>query len=71
MKRARRMKSSARNHRGVKCPNCLTLERPYPIKYALPWYLTPLRLFVGRVRCDACLLTFHRIRFFGWLVRCR
>lgn len=53
----------------MKCPHCSTYDRLYRVRSKLPWYLFPLRLFVVRVYCDSCLITFYRLRVYDWALR--
>jgi len=51
----------------MKCPFCLSKWPPLPWqdKRRLPLLA---KLFVSRVRCDACLAHFYRVRLLGWLI---
>jgi hypothetical protein len=64
-------KMARRRTRGIRCPNCLSTERPHKTRSGLPWYLAPLRLCFQPLRCDACLTSFYRVRLLGWMFRRR
>jgi hypothetical protein len=55
----------------MRCPRCLAVDRMVPVPSLIPFFLFPLRLFVGSVQCDSCLHYFYRERLFGWMIRSR
>jgi hypothetical protein len=53
----------------LRCPNCLSQEPPHKIRNIIPNRFLPLRLLFGCVRCNACLVTYYRLRLLNWLLR--
>ena len=53
----------------LRCPNCLSKEPPREIHSIIPNRFAPLRLLFGCVRCNACLVTYYRLRLLNWLLR--
>ena len=53
----------------IRCPNCLSTKGLDRIQSRPPWQLLPFWWLLRVMRCDACLMTFYRIRFLGWTFR--